>query len=114
MHLLPAPSDENGGTGWQEDATRSQAIADELPSLDWLVVDHYELDLRWEAAMRASAARIMVIDDLANRRHDCDVLLDQKYYEGMEARYDGLVPVDFAAAAWPRFCVAEAGIQAGA
>ncbi|MCL4723014.1 MAG: UDP-2,4-diacetamido-2,4,6-trideoxy-beta-L-altropyranose hydrolase [Anaerolineae bacterium] len=93
VHLLPTPSDENGGTGWHEDATRSQAIADEMPSLDWLVVDHYELDVRWEAAMRASAARIMVIDDLANRRHDCDVLLDQNYYEGMEARYDGLVPV---------------------
>lgn len=92
VHLLPAPSGANGGTGWQEDATRSQAIADELPSLDWLVVDHYELDARWEAAMRASAARIMVIDDLANRRHDCDVLLDQNYHESLEARYDGLVP----------------------
>lgn len=93
VHLIPAPGDENDGTGWQEDATRAQAIAGELPSLDWLVVDHYGLDARWEAAMRASAARIMVIDDLANRPHDCDVLLDQNYYEGLEARYDGLVPV---------------------
>ncbi len=92
VHLIPAHGVDNGGTGWQEDASWSQAIADELPSLDWLVVDHYELDARWEAAMRASAARIMVIDDLANRRHDCDVLLDQNYYEGMAARYDGLVP----------------------
>jgi UDP-2,4-diacetamido-2,4,6-trideoxy-beta-L-altropyranose hydrolase len=46
---------------------------------DWLVVDHYQLDRRWEAAMRPHAGRVAVIDDLANRPHACELLLDQTY-----------------------------------
>ncbi|HQU87041.1 UDP-2,4-diacetamido-2,4,6-trideoxy-beta-L-altropyranose hydrolase [Denitromonas sp.] len=57
----------------------------------WLVVDHYGLDARWEALMRPIARKIMVIDDLANRAHDCDLLLDQNFYAGFESRYVGRV-----------------------
>ncbi len=46
---------------------------------DWLIVDHYALDKVWESLLRPHVRRIMVIDDLADRRHDCDVLLDQTY-----------------------------------
>jgi len=60
--------------------------------VDWLVVDHYGLASPWEAMLRPRAGRIMVIDDLADREHDCDLLLDQNYYSGLERRYDGLVP----------------------
>lgn len=58
---------------------------------DWLVVDHYALDARWESALRGTARRILVIDDLADRVHDCDVLLDQNFYADMGARYIGKV-----------------------
>lgn len=44
---------------------------------DWLVVDHYAIDAEWEGRLRPSCDRILVIDDLADRRHDCDLLLDQ-------------------------------------
>ncbi len=44
---------------------------------DVLVVDHYQLDNHFETACRSWAKRIMVIDDLADRKHDCDFLLDQ-------------------------------------
>lgn len=59
---------------------------------DLLVVDHYGLGSPWESSLRSSVGRILVIDDLANRAHDCDVLLDQNLYSDMERRYDGLVP----------------------
>lgn len=45
--------------------------------VDWLIVDHYGRDAGWEERCRGWARRILVIDDLADRRHDCDVLLDQ-------------------------------------
>ncbi len=44
---------------------------------DWIIIDHYQIDWAWEQAIRPYARRIMVIDDLCNRRHDADLLLDQ-------------------------------------
>ena len=64
------------GTDWQTDAQQSrEALGGE--GVDWLVVDHYALDLRWEQALQPHCQNLMVIDDLADRPHDCDVLLDQ-------------------------------------
>ena len=45
----------------------------------WLIVDHYALDISWETKLRHKVDNIMVIDDVANRHHDCDILLDQTY-----------------------------------
>jgi len=63
-----------------------------LEQADWLVVDHYGLDAAWESDARGKAARILAIDDLANRRHDCDVLLDQNFFPDAETRYGDLAP----------------------
>lgn len=46
---------------------------------DWLVVDHYAIDIRWEKLLRPYCKKIMVIDDLADRSHDCEILLDQTF-----------------------------------
>ena len=59
---------------------------------DWMIVDHYALDMRWESIVRPNVKKIMVIDDLADRHHDCDILLDQNYYADMQTRYNGKVP----------------------
>ena len=60
--------------------------------VDRLIVDSYALDEQWELMLRPYCREIMVIDDLANRRHDCDILLDQNFYLNKDARYVGLVP----------------------
>lgn len=60
--------------------------------VDRLIVDSYALDEQWEQELRPYCNEIMVIDDLANRRHDCDILLDQNFYLNKDARYAGLVP----------------------
>lgn len=64
------------GTNWQTDAQDTRCVLDNEPA-DWMVVDHYALDWRWEQALKPHCQNLMVIDDLADRPHDCEVLLDQ-------------------------------------
>jgi UDP-2,4-diacetamido-2,4,6-trideoxy-beta-L-altropyranose hydrolase len=59
---------------------------------DWLIVDHYQIGQDWERKIRSAVAKIMVIDDLADRSHDCDLLLDQNLYPKYASRYAELVP----------------------
>ena len=105
VHRLPVPNKQKHniegnlkhaawlGTDWHTDARQVEEIIKDLDTaLDWLVVDHYALDERWEGYLRPNVKKIMVIDDLADRVHDCDLLLDQNFYENLESRYDGLVP----------------------
>ena len=72
---------------------------------DWLVVDHYALDARWESALRGAARRILVIDDLADRPHDCDLLLDQNLHPDDGARYGGKVPAACRLLLGPRYAL---------
>jgi len=78
------------GCDWQTDAEQTRLILAKLQP-DWLVVDHYALDQRWEAALRPHYKKLMVIDDLADRPHHCDLLLDQNL--GRQPQdYANLVP----------------------
>jgi UDP-2,4-diacetamido-2,4,6-trideoxy-beta-L-altropyranose hydrolase len=78
------------GESWQTDADQTKQVLTER-HFDWLVVDHYALDARWETAMRSVTKNMMVIDDLADRQHNCDVLLDQTLAR-KESAYQPLVP----------------------
>ncbi len=58
---------------------------------DWMIVDHYGIDYRWQELLEFHYSRLAVIDDLATRNHCCDVLLDQTYGRP-ESDYQALVP----------------------
>lgn len=91
------------GCDWQADAQQSgESLRAARP--DWLVVDHYALDQRWEAALRPHCDRLMVIDDLADRGHCCDLLLDQNL--GREVQdYTDLVPGHCIILTGPRYAL---------
>jgi len=91
------------GTDWQTDAVQTLGLARGLRP-DWIVVDHYALDIHWQRAVRARAGRILVIDDLADRAHDCDLLLDPSLGR-VAADYEQLVPVDATMLLGPRFAL---------
>ncbi len=74
-------------------------------SYDWLVVDHYGLDARWERQMRPYVKQMMVIDDLADRPHDCDLLLDQNFFADPQRRYERLLPVHCQRLLGPEFAL---------
>src|SRR5690606_13678349 len=57
----------------------------------WLVVDHYAIDARWHRHLRPACIHLLAIDDLADRNHDSDLLLDQNLGRG-PVDYQGLVP----------------------
>lgn len=79
-------------TSWEIDAQQTIEIIDKyIKCVDWLIIDHYALDHKWESRLKNYSKRIMVIDDLADRKHMCDILLDQNYYLNLENRYENLV-----------------------
>jgi len=91
------------GASWEEDADQVLAALGRAP-VDWLVVDHYALDARWERRMGSACKRLMVIDDLADRPHDCALLLDQNLGR-LADDYRRLVPFDCRVLASPRFAL---------
>lgn len=74
------------------DAAEVIDIMNQQAAYDWMIVDHYGLDEQWENKIRPYVRHIAVIDDLANRKHNCKLLLDQNYAPNFENRYDALVP----------------------
>lgn len=101
VHALAAPTEQGDahtadgdyaawlGVSPEADAIESRAIMDMIRP-DRVIVDHYALDADWEQAA-CPGIPVMAIDDLANRPHSCDILLDQNL--GRQASdYDGLVP----------------------
>ena len=78
------------GADWTDDAEATCEIL-RHETAQWLIVDHYALDHRWEHRTRLHCEKLMVLDDLADRIHDCDLLLDQNLGRDT-ADYAGLVP----------------------
>lgn len=99
--VLKASGSSDVGTGLSHSrwlGTSQEADAEETGKAlsgrtwSWLVVDHYALDAQWEYPLRGAAQRVLVIDDIADREHDCDVLVDQNLFPEMTERYLRKVP----------------------
>ena len=69
----------------------SQTIKILKHKIDWLIIDHYQIGMDWEKKLRPYTKKIMVIDDLANRKHYCDILLDQNLTLNYKTRYQNLI-----------------------
>jgi len=80
------------GVTADQDATDTRDILNELAA-DWLIVDHYSIDRHWHTQLRGSTKRIMVIDDLADREYDCDLLVDPTLNR-QPSDYASLVPAN--------------------
>lgn len=91
------------GVPWQEDACQTLDVISPLKP-DWLVVDHYALDAQWEHSLSSSVGKIMAIDDLANRPHECSLFLDQNLGR-VVSDYDGLLPRDCQELIGPRYAL---------
>ena len=96
------------GVTQQEDAAACIAALG-IDEPDWIVADHYGLDAEWESRVRSRARRVMAIDDLENRNHACDLLLDQNLrLPGEKQPYAGLVPAGAHLLLGPRYALLRA------
>ena len=74
-------------------------------SYDWLIVDHYALDSRWESLVRPNVKWLMAIDDIADRDHACDLLVDANFYLDLKTRYKGKILKDCQLLMGPRYAL---------
>ncbi len=91
------------GTDWATDAQQTLAALGAAP-VDWLIVDHYGLDAHWERRLRPACRRLMAIDDLADRSHHCDLLLDQNLGR-VTTDYSDLVPTGCTVLTGPKYAL---------
>lgn len=106
------PNQKNGpaqadwlGVSWEVDAEEVTQIIRNSIDADWLIVDHYALDARWERRLRPYVGGIMVIDDLVDRAHDCDMILNQNISPDIVTAYSELVPVHCIRLLGPRYAL---------
>jgi UDP-2,4-diacetamido-2,4,6-trideoxy-beta-L-altropyranose hydrolase len=91
-------------------ATQAEDAAQTIASirgeaLDCLIVDHYGVGVEWERCLRPRVGRLMAVDDLADRPHECDLLFDQNYAPDGAARYSALVPAGCKLLLGPRYAL---------
>jgi len=77
-------------SSWEDDALQTiSALKKE--KYEWIVVDHYGLWEPWEIEIKDHVSQIMIIDDIADRSHECDLLLDQNLDSNI-SKYSNLLP----------------------
>jgi UDP-2,4-diacetamido-2,4,6-trideoxy-beta-L-altropyranose hydrolase len=97
LHVIPVADED-------EDARLCSGICLKS-SPDWLVMDHYGLGCEWERELRLVVPRIMAIEDVANRTHEVDLLLDQNLREDAGLRYRQWLPESCSMLLGPRYAL---------
>jgi UDP-2,4-diacetamido-2,4,6-trideoxy-beta-L-altropyranose hydrolase len=93
------------GSSQIEDAQQCSVILKEL-NVKWVIVDHYALDENWECNLETYCKKLMVIDDLADRKHCCDLLLDQNWFGSSTGnRYEALTQEDTTLLLGPKYAL---------
>ena len=91
------------GVPWQQDVQECKTLLQKLQP-DRVIIDHYALDKKWQQAVLPAHTKLMVIDDLADRSHHCDILLDQNLGRKIQD-YGQLVPSDCTMLIGPEFAL---------
>ena len=94
------------GASWKQDAKQTIDIL-KKEKIDWIVIDHYGIDIKWEEKLRPYSKKIMVIDDLSNRVHNCDLLLDQNLIANYKNRYQNLLPKNCSTLLGPKYALLQ-------
>lgn len=94
-HINPSEMKENNMNAsllydWEKDCKQTLDIV-KTHCCDILIVDHYFLDYKWEEKINHYVSKLVVIDDLKNREHSCDLLIDQNYDTQQENLYEHLM-----------------------
>lgn len=104
LPAVDAPADPWLGASYEQEIADSSRVLERCSPLDLILVDHYSIDARWEDRMREFSRRIMAIDDMANRQHNTDILLDQNL--GADSGiYDSLAPSHTRRLLGPKFAM---------
>ena len=68
-----------------------------------LIIDNYQLSKKWETYVKPFVHKLIVIDDLPNRSHNCDLLIDQNLHTKVNGLYKGLIPSNCIKLIGPKF-----------
>lgn len=96
----------------QEDDAEETIAALRSVRVDWLVVDHYSIDSLWERRLRRLTDNVLVVDDLTDRTHDCDVLLNQNMVASAPELYDHHLPESCRTLLGPRYALLDSDFAA--
>lgn len=103
LNDLDFETTELSSSSVDEDLAELRRVAKNGKDVDWLIADNYKIDSSWLGHARSFTKNIAVIDDLANRFLDCDLLLNQNL--GFENLYEGLVPASARLLLGPRYAL---------